>query len=151
MERRCGRSLWSEQACWYPFFNFCRCVYTLCLFGLSASFQVCLCVCRLSGFNALTLAQHASKSHPPPKLCLGAKPGRPTRRFTCAHVKSMSSQSSAFVVGVSQLHALSNAILNRAPWRSVATFCHGVSRSQTTGGMHGGSRTLENSNPNSFP
>ena len=36
-----------------------RSVYTLCLFGVSASFQVCLCVGRLSCFNALTQGHHA--------------------------------------------------------------------------------------------
>ena len=50
----------------------------------------------------ITFPQAVWQSHPDPKLCLGAKPGRPTRRFSCAHVKSMSSQSSASVVGVSR-------------------------------------------------
>ena len=60
MERRCGRSLWSEQACGYPFFNFVvECVHLVFFFGMSASYQACLCVCRLSCFNALTQAQHA--------------------------------------------------------------------------------------------
>ena len=27
-------------------FNFCSGVYTLCLFGMSVSFQTCLCVCE---------------------------------------------------------------------------------------------------------
>ena len=60
MERKCGRSLWSEQGFFgILFLQFCRSVYTLCLFGMSASVQVCLCVCRLSCFNELTQAQHA--------------------------------------------------------------------------------------------
>ena len=37
----------------------CRGVYTVCLVGMSASFQVCPCVFRLSCFNALTQAQRA--------------------------------------------------------------------------------------------
>ena len=59
VERLCGRFLWSEQACWYLFFNFVV-VCTPCAFlEMSASFPVCLCVCRLSCFNALTQAEHA--------------------------------------------------------------------------------------------
>ena len=58
MTWKCGRFLWTERACQYPFFNFFV-VCTLCLFGESASFQTCLCVCTLSCLNALTQAQHA--------------------------------------------------------------------------------------------
>ena len=32
-------------ACWYSSFQICCSVYTLCLFGMSASFQTYICVC----------------------------------------------------------------------------------------------------------
>ena len=37
MNRKCGRSSWTERACWYPFLQFCRSVYTF--FG-----KTCFCV-----------------------------------------------------------------------------------------------------------
>ena len=40
MERKRGRSWWSKRAFQYPSFQF---VYTLCLFGMSVSFQTCPC------------------------------------------------------------------------------------------------------------
>ena len=67
--------------------------------------------------------------------CPSAKPARSTLRVSSAKVKSLRSSYSASVMGVSLLHARSNAILNTAPRRYVTAFCHCVSRSQTSGIM----------------
>ena len=44
MRGKRGRSWWTELGI-LPF-NFCWRVYTLCLFGMSVSFRMCLCVCE---------------------------------------------------------------------------------------------------------